>query len=259
MPPADITSTANPRVRRLIGLRKRENRDRDGLFLVEGADIDRAVVAGLAPVEVYYDPARFSSPPHAAEAVFSVEAAALDRASYRADSSGVIAVFPKFSLSIERLAMGPDPLLIVLEAIEKPGNLGAVLRTADAVGADAVIAADPGTDAFNPNVIRASLGALFSVPVATTDVGTALEWLRARGIRIAGADPSGPIGMWEADLTGPCAIAIGSEHEGLSDAVRMAADDLVSIPMMGSTNSLNASVSAALLAYEALRQRTHHP
>ena len=253
---ADITSSANPRIRRLVGLRDRRERDRESVFLVEGAgDLERALAGGMEPLEVYYDPSLFPDPPHHADVVASVAAEALDRASYRGRSQGVIGVLAQPDVSLDRLNLGPAPLILMVEAIEKPGNLGALLRTADAVGADSLIAADPGTDPFGPNVVRASTGAIFTVPIAVTDLETAIEWLRERGIRIVAAAPDASDLLWECDLTGPIALLAGAEHEGLTDAARSSADTLVSIPMHGNTDSLNVSVSMAVLAYEALRQR----
>jgi len=255
--PAEITSSANRRIKRLIDLRDRRARDREGVFLVEGTiDIHKAIDAGHRPKEVYYDSALFDSPPFPAEIEHSVEKRALDRASYRGRSQSVIAIFGQFEVGLHALEVKAKPLVIVIEAIEKPGNLGAILRTADAVGADAVIAADPGTDPFNPNVIRASTGALFSVPIAVSDLETAVRWLHDRQIRIVAAAPAGEHALWSVDLTGPCALVVGSEHDGLTVEARAAADLEVSIPMRGATDSLNASVSLAVLAYEALRQRS---
>lgn len=253
----DITSTSNPRIKRLIGLRDRKTRDRESVFVVEGTtNIERAAVVGLRPREIYYDPALFDDAPVGADIELTVDGAALDRASYRGRSQGVIAVFDQFDVEIARLQIGPDPLILVVEAIEKPGNLGAVLRTADAVGADAVIAADPGTDPFNPNVIRASTGALFSVPLAVDDLAAVVRWLRDRAVRIVAADPYGASDLWETDLTGACALLVGSEHYGLTGEAKAAADTRVSIPMRGAADSLNVSVATAVLAYEALRQRS---
>ncbi|HEX5696972.1 MAG TPA: TrmH family RNA methyltransferase [Acidimicrobiia bacterium] len=253
---ADIASSSNPRIKRLAGLRDRKARDLESVFLVEGmAGVERATAAGYQPLEVYYDPARHARAPFPAETQLSVEQAALDRASYRGRSQGVIAVFRQFDVSLNGLRLGSDPLLVVVEAIEKPGNLGAILRTADAVGAAAVIAAYPGTDPFNPNVIRASTGTLFSVPLAVSDLEATVAWLGDRDIRIVAADPDGTTPLWSADLTGACALLVGAEHDGLTEAAKAAAGTTVSIPMRGSADSLNASVAAAVLAYEALRQR----
>jgi TrmH family RNA methyltransferase len=264
MPPPDITSTSNSRIKRLVGLRRRENRDQEAVFVVEGATaIHIAIRAGLHPTEVYHDPAVFADPPFPASEIFSVSTEALDRASYRGHGQGVIAVFEQFDVGLGSLSLGPEPILLLVEGIEKPGNLGAMLRTADSIGADAVIAADPGTDPFNPNVVRASIGALFTVPLAVAELEEALAWLEEHRVRVVAADPSGGVGLWDADLTGPVALLIGSEHSGLTAEAFAGADLLVSIPMEGSIDSLNASVSAAVLAYEALRQRsgppTHHP
>lgn len=252
----DITSSANSRIKHLVELRDRRARDRDSRFLVEGErHIDRAIASGLVPVEVYFDPSRFPGSPHPGERVFSVDGAALDRASYRGRSEGVIAVFEQFDLSLDRISPSPNPLILVVEGIEKPGNLGALLRTGDAVGADALIAVDPSTDPFNPNVIRASTGTVFAVPIAVSTIAESSAWLRRHGIRVVAADPGAGITLWETDLTGPIALLVGAEHAGLTVEARSVADVTVSIPMQGKADSLNTSVSAALLAYEARRQR----
>ncbi len=253
----DITSAANPRIKRLAALRERKERDRESIFLVEGSrDLDRAVAHGRQPLEIYYDPAQFSTPPHRAETEAAVAAEALDRASYRGRSQGVIGVFGQFDVTLDRLTPGPNPLFLIAEAIEKPGNLGALLRTADAVGADALIAADPETDPFSPNVVRASTGAIFSVPLAVAGLGDAIAWARDHQARIVAADPGAPVLLWETDLTGPVALLVGAEHAGLTESALDASDTTVSVPMRGSTDSLNVSVSMAVLAYEALRQRS---
>ncbi len=150
------------------------------------------------------------------------------------------------------------PFLIVAEAVEKPGNLGAMLRTADAVGVDAVLAAAPITDWGNPNIVRASKGAVFSVPVAAASTTETLDWLRERGIAIVAATPAATALYTDVDLRGPIAIAVGAEKHGLSDSFLAAADIHVRIPMWGRVNSLNVSIATALLAYEALRQRHAH-
>lgn len=251
-----ITSASNPRIKRLSALRDRRARDLESVFVVEGTrDLDRALAAGLRPLEVYYDPALFPGPPHAAATEVSVVAGALDRVSYRGRSQGVIAVFDQFEVSLEHLAPRPNPLFLMAESIEKPGNLGALLRTADAVGATALIAADPETDPFGPNVLRASTGAIFSVPFAVSGLDKAVAWAHDQQARIVAADPAAPDLLWDADLTGPCALLVGAEHSGLTEAARTAADALVAIPMSGKTDSLNVSVAMAVLAYEALRQR----
>jgi TrmH family RNA methyltransferase len=253
----DIVSPANPRIKRLVDLRDRRSRDEASVFVVEGErHMSRALAAGMVPAELYFDPGLFPEPPYPASRVFSVKTGALDRASYRGRSQGVIGVFEQFEVTVERLRLGTDPLVMVVEGIEKPGNLGALLRTADAVGATALIAADPGTDAFNPNVIRASTGALFTVPLAVTSLGTAVAWLRSHEVRIVAAHPDAETVLWESDLTGPIALLVGSEHRGLGADALGVADLTVSIPMRGHADSLNTSISAAVLVYESLRQRS---
>jgi RNA methyltransferase, TrmH family len=253
----DITSPANPRIRRLFALRERRERERESVFVVEGSrDLARAVANGHQPLEIYYDPTHFPRPPQRAGTEVSVATAALDRASYRGRSQGVIGVFGQFDVTLDHLAPSPDPLFLMAEAIEKPGNLGALLRTADAVGADAVIAADPDTDAFNPNVIRASTGAIFSMPLGVAGLDAAVSWVRDRGARIVAADPGASDLLWDADLTGPLALLVGAEDAGLTASARAEADTIIAIPMRGSTDSLNVAVSMGVLAYEALRQRS---
>ncbi len=252
-----ITSAANPRIKAFVGLRDRSARDSQRLFAVEGPRLlDRALAAGHHPVEVFYDPNRFDpSRVSGATNLFSCSPEVLSRASYRASDEGVVAVFRQFDLVLERLEPGVEPVLLVAEGIEKPGNLGAILRTADAVGADAVIVVDPEIDPFNPNVVRSSTGAIFTVPIAVAGLGELVGWLREAGIRLIGADPTADQNLWAADIRPPCALLVGAEHGGLTDTAREAADSLVSIPMQGAADSLNASVTIALLAYEALRQR----
>ena len=252
----DITSAANPKIKRLAALRDRRVRDQEGVFVVEGLrEIEHAVSAGIPPLEIYYDPARYPGPPQPAPLQLSVAPAALDRASYRSRSQGVIGIFAQLDLTLDNLAPPPDALYLMAEAIEKPGNLGALLRTTDAVGASGLIITDTGADPFNPNVIRTSTGTIFSVPLAVAGLDQALAWLRSLDIRIFAADPNGAVALWDNDMTASCALLVGSEHGGLSDSARSAADSLVSIPMRGAADSLNVSVSMAVLAYEALRQR----
>lgn len=255
----DIASVSNPRIKRLVALRDRRERDREGVFVVEGIrELERAVSAGLRPLEIYYDPGRFPGPPVPADVALSVAPDGMDRASYRRRSQGVIGIFARFDMDLDHLAPPPSPLYLLAESIEKPGNLGALLRTADAVGAAGLIVTDTGADPFSPNVIRSSTGALFSIPVAVATLDRAVNWLRGHDIKIFAADPGAADVLWSVDLTGPCAIVAGSEHAGLSDRARSAADSLVRIPMHGEGDSLNVSVSMAVLAYEALRQRRPH-
>lgn len=250
----DVTSASNERIKRLIRLRERKHREEEGVFLVEGARlVERALETGLEPLEIYADG---SVPVPNTDRLVTVEPTALDRASYRRRSEGVIAVFDQFPLPLDRLRPGVDPLVLVAEAIEKPGNLGAMLRTADATGASALIAIGRGVDPFNPNVIRASTGALFTVPLAICLLPELVSWLSAIAVPLVVATPDAASPYWDHDLAGGTALMVGAEKEGLSSEALQAAAHAVSIPMSGSSDSLNASVSLALLAYEAVRQRS---
>lgn len=219
---------------------------------MEGARlIGRAVRAGLAPLEVYTSD---STTPHPeAPIVFTVASPALDRASYRGSAPGIIAVFTQFDCSLDTLDPSRQSLILVAEGIEKPGNLGAMLRTADAVGADALITVGPSVDSFNPNVVQASTGALFSVPLAQTTIGELQTWLT---VALVGATPDSAVPLWDQDLTPDVALMVGAEDTGLSVAARRAATSLVSLPMAGIADSLNASTTLAVLAYETIRQRS---
>ena len=177
----------------------------------------------------------------------------LDRASYRSRSEGLIAVFEQFDVNLSEFDFPPGPLTLVAESIEKPGNLGAMLRTADAVGADAFVAVGDSVDPFNPNVIRASTGAIFSVPLAQGDLSELITWLG--DVPLVAADPGGTCRYWDHHFEEKMAIIVGAEDEGISEEALALAAASVSIPMVGPTDSVNASVSMALLAYEALRQR----
>lgn len=249
----EITSPSNERIKRLVRLRNRRERAREGVFVVEGPRlVDRALAAGLEPVELYVD----GSLDKDYEDALLVAPTALDRASYRQTSQGVLGVFGCWQTGLEELSLSTPALLLVAESLEKPGNLGAMLRTASAVAADALIIVDEGTDPFNPNVVRSSTGAIFDVPFVVTDWNSLKPWLRDMEVSLVAATPQSAPTLWDADLTGSCALLVGSESPGLSREAEDAADILVSIPMRGSVDSLNASVSAALIAYEALRQRS---
>jgi RNA methyltransferase, TrmH family len=180
---------------------------------------------------------------------------AFARLAYGDRLDSVIAVADAPAHALDDLQLPAEPLIAVVEGVEKPGNLGAVLRSADGAGVSAVIVADSGTDLFNPNVIRASLGTIFSVPVAVASTGDVLGWLRERGVRIVAARVQASVDYASADYRGAVAIALGSEARGLSDAWAELADVSVHVPMLGVADSLNVSVTAAILFYEALRQR----
>lgn len=263
----DITSLQNPRVKHIVKLREdKRQRQKDGLLLVEGFDeIQLAISAGHKPQTVLSAPELASGQltfPSAETRrgkpveTLTVSRAVFEKMSYRDNPDGWLAVFPipKTSLESESL-LSENPLVIVAESIEKPGNLGAILRTADAARVDALLVPNPRVDAWNPNVVRASRGAVFSVPVVECDNASALEWLKSRGLQILAATPSAEALYSDVDMRQPTAIAVGAEDKGLTDFWMDNADVKVKIPMMGRVNSLNVSVSTALIVYEAIRQR----
>jgi RNA methyltransferase, TrmH family len=250
-----IISPANPRIRRLVRLKGRKHRDESRVFVVEGhREVERAIEAGMTAREIYR-PARRSEG-LTAEVVFICSPEALAKASYRSSPDAVIAVFDQFDTSLSSLRVGDAPFILIAEGLEKPGNLGAILRTADAAGADGVIAVDSRIDPFNPNVIRASTGAIFTVPMARAPLAETVVWTRARHLLLVAASPAGDLAPWDVDLTGPLALLVGSEDAGLSRAAIEHSDRLTRIPMSGSVDSLNTSVSMGMLAYETVRQRS---
>ena len=252
-----ITSPSNPRVKRLVRLRRRRDRETEGVTIVEGVDeVRRAIDAGATVREAYRRAGHVLEGVDPGVEVEELGAEAFDKASVRGAAAGLLAVVDDPTLTLHELEVGVDPLVLVVEGVEKPGNLGAMLRTADAVGVDAVIVADPTTDVANPNVVRASLGCVFTVPVARASTLETIPWLRGHGVRITATLVDGAVDLWDADLSGGVAVVIGTEHEGLADVWAEAADQAVRIPMRGVADSLNASVSAAVLLYEAARQRS---
>jgi RNA methyltransferase, TrmH family len=254
----DITSPQNPRIKQLVKLRERRARDQEGLILVEGYyEIEIALKSGLLPQSIYIAPAMVGDKVLLGiqSEIVTVSNQVFEKISYRDNPDGWLAVFPTPHPSLEGIALSERPFLIIAESIEKPGNLGAILRTADAAGVDALIVSHPRTDVYNPNVVRASRGTLFTVPVVqATNAGT-LDWLRAHKIAIIAATPSARQIYSEIDLRQPLAVAVGAEDEGLSEFWLNNANEKVLIPMLGAVNSLNVSTSTAIIAYEIVRQR----
>jgi len=263
--PARITSLQNPRVKEVVALRERRERDASGLTIIEEPRvIRRARLAGYPLREVWHCPELLAATDPGLldflregprfEAV-AVSPPVMAKIAYKERPDGVLVVAPQRRRSLAGLALSARPLLLVLEGVEKPGNLGAILRVADGAGADAVIVCDPGTDVFNPNVLRASTGAFFTVPVVEEDAARVRDWLRERGVTAVATTPAAELDYARADLRGPVALLLGAEDAGLSDAWLAGADLRVRIPMRGTCDSLNVSVTAALVAYEAVRQR----
>lgn len=254
----DITSLQNPRVKHIVKLREdRRQRQRDRLMLVEGyAELLLALNTGLKPHSLLTAPelaTRKLDLPNAE--LLTVNRAVFEKMSYRENPDGWLGIFPIPENSLEEIKLSAVPLLIVAESVEKPGNLGAILRTADAAGVDAVIVCDSKVDVWNPNVIRASRGAVFAVPVVESDNPSTLKWLRAGNIRVLAATPASGLLYTDVNLRESSAIVVGTEDEGLTDFWMSNAEIKTKIPMTGRVNSLNVSIAAALLVYEAVRQR----
>lgn len=254
----DITSLQNLRVKQLVRLREdKKQRQKDGLILVEGYDeLTLALACGFQPNTLLSAPELASQTltvPNAEHV--TVSRAVFEKISYRDNPDGWLGIFPMPESKLDNLKLSETPLVIVAESVEKPGNLGAILRTADAAGVDALLVCDPRVDVWNPNVIRASRGAVFAVPVVEVKSPEALSWLRSRKMRVLAATPSADALYTQVNMKSPLAIAVGTEDEGLTDFWMKNADAQVKIPMAGRVNSLNVSIAAALMTYEAVRQR----
>ena len=261
-----ITSAQNPKIKTLLELQEKSKaRRREGLFVVEGhRELMHCISMGyqvhtifvcmdilseeaLQEIGAALDGNRYS--------IFSIPKHIYEKVAYRGSTEGVIAELRCRSHSLEDLNVKENPLVVVLEAVEKPGNLGAILRSADASGVDAVIVCDPLTDLYNPNLIRSSIGGIFTVPTAAATSEETIKWLKDKGIKIYTAQLQDSEWYYDTDMTKGTAIVMGTEATGLTDIWRKAADAHIKIPMLGKLDSLNVSVSAAILMYEAVRQR----
>lgn len=259
-----ITSAQNPKIKDLLALQeKSKERRKKGLFVVEGRrELLHCIEAGYEPYSIFFCPEIISSKDldEIAEtsgdcSFFEIPQHLYDKVAYRGGTEGIIAELKCKEMSLDALKLKDNPLVVVLEAVEKPGNLGAVLRSADASRADAVIVCDPLTDMYNPNLIRSSIGAIFTVPVATASSEDTIKWLKDNHIKIFTAQLQDSEWYYDTDMKGGTAIVMGTEATGLTDAWRKAADAHIKIPMLGKLDSLNVSVSAAILMFEAVRQR----
>ncbi|MBO7562496.1 MAG: RNA methyltransferase [Bacteroidales bacterium] len=261
-----ITSLQNSKVKEVVLLQeKAREREKTGLFPVEGLrEVSACIASGFEIDSVFLCDDIFNgkSLPEsiAGEKVFHVTPQVYSKISYRESTEGILAIAKARHTTLEDLGNilkeSKEPaLILVAEAVEKPGNLGAILRTADACGASAVIFANPRTDLYNPNLIRASLGGVFTQTIVCCKSEDAISFLKASGIKIFTAQLQDSVPYYGTDMTGACAIALGSEADGISDIWRKASDRKIMIPMLGRLDSLNVSVSAAILCYEALRQR----
>ena len=259
-----ITSLQNPSVKNIIHLSKAGERRKQNLIVVEGfREISMAFEAGFEIDELYFSREVPLYPgtdnwlqqlPSSIKVV-EVNKAVFEKIAYRENSDGLIAlVVPKYK-KIDDLVCSENPLLLVLESVEKPGNLGAMLRTSDAAALDAIIICNPQTDIYNPNVIRSSLGCVFSQQIITCNTNEAIDYLKKKRIKSYAAALTATCFYHETDFKNPCAIVMGSEAEGLSDAWLKGADEMIKIPMNGRVDSLNVAASAAILVFEAKRQR----
>ena len=263
--PEKITSLQNPRVKQLVKLRDRRDRDDAGLFLVEGyREVRRALEKNIRLIELYFspewflgenEPALIEQARQAGSQLFELSKDAFAKCAYRDRPDGLLAVAPQWKNSLSDLKLSPNPFLLVVESIEKPGNLGTILRSADAAGVDGVIVCDAVTDVFNPNVVRSSTGVLFSVPIVVADSATVHAWLVEKGIRIVATTPDTPNIYTKVDLGGSLAIVMGSEQYGLSKFWLKESNLLVRIPMAGQADSLNVAMATIITLFEAVRQR----
>ena len=267
---AYIQSRQNEQVKNLVKLRERKHRLRQERFLVEGLrELGHALDAGFSVEAIYFCPECFPSEAHSAFVddvrrkgtvpLVRMSTDAFTKAAYREGPDGLIAIAHQQSHALAQLNLPDNPLLLVLEGIEKPGNLGAILRSADGAGADAVILVDCVLDLYNPNAIRSSQGLVFALPIAHTDQAYLLRFLKEKQIRSVATTPDTTSLHWDIDYRGGTALFLGSESDGLSAFWLDAADARVRVPMAGRADSLNVAAAAAVCLYEAQRQRRAPP
>ncbi len=260
-----ITSVQNPRVKAVVALQQKSaERRRTGLFVVEGRrELEHCVEMGLEVKEVYVcpeiaapeNPEQRSDPAYPASNMWEVTKAVYEKMAYRGSTEGVMAVVKSQERRLEDLELSENPLIVVVERVEKPGNLGAILRSADAAGVDAVVVCDALTDLWNPNLIRSSIGAVFTVPTVVCGSEECIAFLKEHHIQILTAQLQDSELYYQTDMQRGTAIVMGTESTGLTEVWRQAADAHIRIPMLGQLDSLNVSVSAAVLLFEAVRQR----
>ncbi len=261
-----VTSAQNPKIKNLLLLQEKSKvRREQGLFVVEGRrELEHCLEGGFTVKTLFYcpeiiDPSSVFELCHSERSeeslLIEIPLELYRKVAYRESTEGIIAEVAYKSLTLEDLHLPENPLIVVLESVEKPGNLGAVLRSADAAGADAVLIGDPLTDLYNPNLIRASIGAVFTVPVVAAPSAQIISFLRERNIQILTAQLQDSSLYYDVDMRRGTAIVMGTESTGLTDIWRKAATAHIRIPMLGRLDSLNVSVSAAILLFEAVRQR----
>jgi len=259
-----IQSTQNSRIKNIQKLfTKSKERKEQNLFVIEGArEIHLALAASYSLESVFICPELFSKtgypeilPELPPSILFEVSPAVFQKIAYREHSDGILALAKPKAHTLNDLNLSGNPFIIVLEAVEKPGNLGAILRTADAANVDAVIVCDTLTDVYNPNIIRSSVGCVFTVPLAVAKQQDTFSFLKENGIRIFAAELQASQEYQNTDFTPACALIMGTEADGLTEFWIGHADARIKIPMRGKIDSLNVSVSKAVLTFEAMRQR----
>lgn len=266
MPLTTIDSLQNQRIKRAKALTQKRQRDREGLFLLEGErELERGLAAGVEATQIMLCPELFkhadtSEAQHQQLLSGSVPVVYLakhvfEHCSYRENPDGFLAVCKTFHHNLEDVSLSNSPLVLIIESVEKPGNLGTILRTADATGVDALILNDPITDIFNPNVIRASSGVVFNIPTVVANPQDTARFLQKNGIASLATTPDSDQDYFDHDFSKPVAILMGSEKDGLSDFWIQNADTKVALPMVGQADSLNVSATTAAVLYEAIRQR----
>ncbi len=258
-----ISSLTNPHVKNLIRLRKSKVRQEQGLTVVDGVqEVRRALEAGIPINEVYVfydgfkDEQLYRQLLKQERPVYEVTRPVFEKIAFGERREGLVAVCAPVPKTFSSIPVRPGALFLVVEQLEKPGNLGAILRTCDGAGVDGVIVCHPRTDIYNPNCIRASLGSVFVLPVIQANPEDTLAFFRKRHVKIIATSPAAAKPYSRVDLGGDIAIVVGSEHDGLGEFWLSRADELVRIPMKGRADSLNVSVSSAVMLYEALRQRS---
>ena len=258
-----ITSLQNPRIKNIVKLSKAKERKLQELFIIEGArELSLALMAGYRLDSVFICPELFEKTDYPdvlndieQSKIYEVSETVFEKIAYREGSDGLLALAKPHKHGLENLELSANPFIIVLEAVEKPGNLGAILRTADAAQVDAVIICDPATDLYNPNVIRSGVGCSFTVQTAICTSEEAFAYLRENNVSAFAAELTASNWYQDTDFTKPSAIIMGTEADGLTDFWLSNVDARIKIPMRGKIDSLNVSVSTAILTFEAMRQR----
>jgi TrmH family RNA methyltransferase len=265
IPSIVITSTANPKLKQAIALRDRRERDTTGLFLIEGyREISRALTGNVTFDQLFYCEEMFlGSNEHSLLATCSAKNTCLiktpphvfQKLSYRDRPDGLLGVAQKMNRSLSTITVKKNPLIVIAEAIEKPGNLGTIIRSSDASGVDLVIVANGCTDIYNPNVVRASVGTLFTIPIVETSNEEAFLFCQRHSIDLLAATPEGDAIYTDVSMTGPLGIVVGTEQLGLTSFWKKACRYNVRIPMLGVADSLNVAMATTLFLFEAIRQR----